>query len=390
MPKNKGKKFLFRGQKRGQMSFPLTSYRSCAIFHILNMLDGFMWPKMLQKHSIQAFFLVTIGLCLFNSCANQHTFAKEEKLADFFSKKEVTIAVTDSGLGGLSILGDAVERMKKENVFAKVHFVFFNALFSNEGGYNSLNTRAQKIQMFDSALQSIDAKYSPDLILIGCNTLSVLYKDTSFARNSVIPVVGIVDAGVDLIAQNIKTHPQSKVILFGTQTTVSENTYTQELEKKGFLPERIISQACPELVSYIEKGYDSDETEMLILAYVDEALQKLGKPGPELYVSFNCTHYGYSLDLWKKAFDSLGVTPQAYLNPNFRMNDFLFNNPRKGHSKKTDISVHVVSMVEIDKNRIQSIGRWLEALSPQTADALKAYKQDSDLFDWKKYINGEE
>jgi hypothetical protein len=47
-------------------------------------------------------------------------------------------------------------------------------------------------------------------------------------------------------------------------------------------------------------------------------------------------------------------------------------------------------MVEIDNNRIRSISRWLEALSPQTADALKAYKQDSDLFDWKKYINGEE
>jgi hypothetical protein len=205
----------------------------------------------------------------------------------------------------------------------------------------------------------------------------------------VIPVVGIVNAGVDLIAQNLKTHPESKVILLGTQTTVSENTYTQELEKKGFLPERIISQACPELVSYIEKGYDSDETEMLILAYVDEALQKLGKPYPELYVSFNCTHYGYSLDLWKKAFESLGVKPKAYLNPNFRMNDFLFNSPRKGHSRNADVSVHVVSMIEIDGDRIRSIGRWLEELSPQTACALKAYTQDPNLFEWKRFMSGE-
>ncbi len=330
-----------------------------------------------------------IGFLVFSSCTDRQTFAKEDKLANFFSKREVTIAVTDSGLGGLSILGDAVERMKKENVFQKVHFVFFNALFSNKGGYNSLKTREQKVQIFNSALKSLEETYAPDLILIGCNTLSVLYKKTSFSRDTVIPVLGIVNSGVDLIAQNLKTHPESKVILFGTQTTVGEGTYTQKLEERGFLPERIVSQACPELVSYIENGYNSDETEMLVLAYVDEALQKLGNPDPELYVSFNCTHYGYSLNLWEKAFESLGVKPRAFLNPNFRMNDFLFHSPRTGRYKKTNVSVRVVSMVVIEKKRIQSIGTWLEELSPQTADALRNYPRDPKLFEWKKFVSDE-
>jgi glutamate racemase len=362
---------------------------SYAIFHILKILDGFYRVKMLIKHTIQTLLLVVIGFLVFNSCTDRQTFAKEDKLANFFSKREVTIAVTDSGLGGLSILGDAVERMKKENVFQKVHFVFFNALFSTEGGYNSLKTREQKVQMFNSALKNLEETYTPDLILIGCNTLSVLYKNTSFSRDTVIPVIGIVNSGVDLIAQNLKTHPESKVILFGTQTTMNDGTYTQKLEERGFLPERVVSQACPELVSYIEKGYDSDETEMLVLAYVDEALQKLGNPDPELYVSFNCTHYGYSLDLWKKAFKSLGVKPKAFLNPNFRMNDFLFQSPRTGRYKKTDVSVRVVSMVEIEKKRIQSIGTWLEELSPQTADALRNFTHDPKLFEWKKFVSGE-
>jgi glutamate racemase len=344
---------------------------------------------MLRKNTIQTLSLVVIGFLVFNSCTDRQTFAKEDKLANFFIKREVTIAVTDSGLGGLSILGDAVERMKKENVFQKVHFVFFNALFSTEGGYNSLKTREQKVQIFNSALKNLEETYAPDLILIGCNTLSVLYKNTSFSRDTVIPVIGIVNSGVDLIAQNLKTHPESKVILFGTQTTMNDGTHTQKLEERGFLPERVVSQACPELVSYIEKGYDSDETEMLVLAYVDEALQKLGNPDPELYVSFNCTHYGYSLDLWEKAFKSLGVKPRAFLNPNFRMNDFLFQSPRTGRYKKTDVSVQVVSMVEIEKKRIQSIGTWLEELSPQTADALRNFTHDPKLFEWKKFVSGE-
>jgi glutamate racemase len=345
--------------------------------------------KMPQTHILQSLAVVGMAILVLSSCAERQTSDEGEKLTSFFSSKDVTIAVTDSGLGCLSILGDAAVRMKRENVFQKVDFVFFNALFSNEGGYNSLKTRNQKVRMFDSALQSLEELYSPDLILIGCNTLSVLYKDTLFSRNSAVPVIGIVNAGVDLIAQNLKTHPESKVILFGTQTTVNEGTYPDELEKRGFLPERIISQACPELVSYIERGYDSDETEMLVLAYADEALQQLGSPGPELYVSFNCTHYGYSLGLWEKAFESLGVKPRAFLNPNFKMNDFLFQSPHSGRYKNTDISVRMVSMVEIEKTRIESIGRWLEELSPQTAEALRNYTHDPDLFEWKKFAGDE-
>lgn len=344
---------------------------------------------MLKIQALQALSLVWILILSTSSCTDRHTFARGDKLASFFHKRDVTIAVTDSGLGGLSILADAAERMKKDKVFQKVDFVFFNALFSNEGGYNSLKTRDHKIQMFDSALESLQEKYSPDLILIGCNTLSVLYKDTAFSQNSDTPVIGIVNAGVDLIAQNLKSHPESKVILFGTQTTVGEGTYAQELEKRGFLPERVVSQACPELVSYIEKGYDSDETEMLVLAYVDEALQKLGSPGPELYVSFNCTHYGYSLDLWEKAFKSLGVRPQAFLNPNFKMNDFLFREPYTGRYENTDVSVRVVSLVAIPNDRIASIGRWLQKLSPQAAIALRNYTHDPELFEWKKFTGDE-
>lgn len=348
---------------------------------------------MSRKHivptpTIRSLAFVLIGLLSINSCADRQTFAKEDTLQNFFAKKDVTIAVTDSGLGGLSILADAAERMKTAKIFQTVNFVFYNALFSNEGGYNSLPTRVQKVQVFNSALNSLGKKFSPDLILIGCNTLSVLSDDTPFARESGLPVVGIVDSGVDLIAQSLKAHPESKVILFGTQTTVSEGTYAQKLEQKGFLPERIVSQACPELVSYIEQGTQSDETEMLILAYVDEALQKLDGSSPDLFASLNCTHYGYSLELWEKAFESFGVKPRAFLNPNSRMNDILFETERFERYGNTDITVHVVSAVEIESNRIQSIGSWLQGLSPQTADALRHYTHDPTLFEWKKFVSG--
>lgn len=49
----------------------------------------------------------------------------------------------DSGLDGLSIMADALERMSETRIFQKVHFVFFNALFSSEGGYNSLKVEGE-------------------------------------------------------------------------------------------------------------------------------------------------------------------------------------------------------------------------------------------------------
>jgi glutamate racemase len=325
----------------------------------------------------------------FYSCPDKKQLTLVEKLDIFFQKSEVTIAVTDSGLGGLSIMADAAERMREAKVFQKVNFVFFNALFSNEGGYNSLKTRREKIRIFDSALRSLEKNFHPDLVLIGCNTLSTIYEETSFSQETIIPVVGIIEAGVELIAQNLKTSPDSKVIIFATQTTVSEETHKKKLEEKGIHSERIILEACPELVNYIEKGYDSEETGMLISAYVEEALQKAQNIQLPLYVSLNCTHYGYSLDLWREAFRSNHLEPLDFLNPNSKMSDFLFEPQRRNRFTSTEISSRVISMVKISPERMDSIGEWLKRISPGTAEALFSYELRENLFEWRKYLTSE-
>lgn len=343
----------------------------------------------MPKRNISFLILFSLILIFFSCAGKKELPSLQAKLDRFFRKKEVTVVVTDSGLGGLSIVADASERMKKSKIFRDVNFIFFNALFSNKGGYNSLKTREEKIRIFDSALRSLEKNYQPDLIIIGCNTLSILYDYTSFSKETKIPIVGIVESGVEIIAQNLKALPDSRVILFATQTTVSEATHKKKLAKKGFISERIITQACPELVNYIERGYTSDETEMLIFAYVDEALQKVKNLQTPLYVSLNCTHYGYSFDAWKKAFLSLGVKPLSFLNPNSKMIDFLFKPQIQNRFKTTNISVKVVSMVEISEEKINSLGCWLRKVSPQTAEALINYDKRPDLFEWEKYVISE-
>jgi glutamate racemase len=304
-------------------------------------------------------------------------------LEGFFRKKAVTIAVTDSGLGGLSVLAEAAARLKTSGTFERADLIFYNALFSAEGGYNSLRTRGEKIAIFQSALGGLEKRYRPDLILVACNTLSALLEDALFVRRTKAPVVGIVSAGVDLMAAALQAEPGASVIIFGTPTTIGEGAHVRGLEARGVAAARIVTQSCPELESFIERDWAGSETELLISGFVEEALQKLPAPRPPVFASLNCTHYGYSLPLWESAFAAAGVKPAGVLNPNARLVDFLVAPGRAGRFPATAVSVRAVSMIEIAPEKREALAGRLARTSPETAAALRAYELVPDLFLWK-------
>lgn len=339
-------------------------------------------------HKLTALLWLALFLLFFSFVLSKPAQAADEAwLKPLLSKEKVTIAVTDSGLGGLSVVADAVRKFEQHHGFKEVELIFFNALFTNKGGYNSLKTRDDKLKVFSSALQSLEDNYKPDVILIACNTLTVIYDDTEFARTTKTPVVGIVNDGVEQIYSKIGDNPKAKNIIFATQTTIDENSHKKGLMAKGVADDQVLTQSCPELTLYIEKGYDSMETEMLIDAYVDEAATKVGKAEGPLYVSFNCTHYGYSLDLWKLAFESRDIAVAGFLNPNEKMIDFFLPAENAKRFKQTDIKVKVVSMTDIPADRQASIGRYLKTISPLAADALANFERRDGLFEWRNLVS---
>lgn len=336
---------------------------------------------------VSLYVLVMLVIGVFSAQAMAQAGESSEWLPGLLEKESITVVITDSGLGGLSVVADAAVKFQQNPVFKSVDLVFVNALFSDEGGYNSLQTRAEKLKVFSSALQGMQDRYQPDIILVACNTLSVLIPDTGFARTSKTPVVGIIENGVEQIAAQLGDDPQSRNIIFATQTTVDEATHKNQLLQLGIRDEQILAQSCPQLTLYIEQGFDSMYTEMLIDAYVDEALSGLeGKEG-SLSVSFNCTHFGYSMDFWKKAFESRGIEVSAYLNPNATMVDFLLPDPLKTRHQQSNIDVRVVSMIDIPADRQESIGRYLHSISPQTEAALRGYELLPDLFEWRGLVH---
>ncbi len=344
--------------------------------------------KFSYRNIVAVRFQVLVFLVIAAATAAMQADAKDDWLPGLLGQESITIVVTDSGLGGLSVVADAAEKFRRHPIFKQVNLIFVNALFRENGGCNALQTREEKLKIFSSALQSMQDRYAPDIILVACNTLSVLIPDTRFASTSSVPVVGIVDTGIEQIARQLRGAPTGKNILFATQTTVDEGTHRDHLLDLGFGADQIVTQSCPQLTLHIEQGYDSMYTEMLIDAYVDEALSQLGESAGPISVSLNCTHFGYSMGFWKQAFASRGVEVVAFLDPNTRMIDFLLPETLRQRYQQPQITVKAVSMIDIPADRQDSIGHYLHSVSPVTETALRDFELRPDLFKWRGLVSG--
>ena len=128
-------------------------------------------------------------------------------------KNSMSIVVTDSGLGGLSVMAELEKNLRENPIAENIRLTFFNALADKNYGYNTMSSEKEKAVVFNSALEGMVTGYNPDIILIACNTLSVVYPKTTFAKETNINVLGIVEFGVDLVYQHLSADEQSIVIL---------------------------------------------------------------------------------------------------------------------------------------------------------------------------------
>lgn len=295
-----------------------------------------------------------------------------------FGKEEISIVITDSGLGGLSVMDEVAKRMKASRIFKKANLIFVNALFDSSSGYNALSGSEEKTKIFDKVLASIELQYHPDAILVACNTLSVLISETQFVKKSKTPVIGIVEPGVDLVAENLSKDKTSAVILFGTETTIEEGSHRKALLARHIDGKRIVAKACPQLQSYIEQNPKGEETGMLISVYLNEALEQLAGAKGAVFLSLNCSHFGYSADLWKNAFPETTYQFGGVLDPNRRMADFLDDQKYRNRYPETAVSFLVVSKVELVNEK--SIFNIFEKKSPELANSLHDYQLLPGLF----------
>ena len=340
----------------------------------LNMALRQRRPSIVIHHSDQG--------CQYTSIAfGKRCKDRRDAIERVLSKTEdIIILVTDSGLGGLSVAANIVSRLSESGVFRKARVVFYNALF-HKIRYNGLDSDAERARIFDTVLQAIEKRYHPDILLIACNTLSVVYDNTPFSRKAPFLAVGIVETGVDLIAEQFARTPEATALIFATKITIASEAHKKALVARGVPAERIVGQVCHKLAGAIERGPASKETVGYIRQFVGEALAQVEGPGRSVFASFNCTHYGYARLQFAEAFAAVGYPAVEILDPNPRMADFMFSPPYLCRHAGTDITVEVVSKLEITPQERDSIGPLLRAVSPTVADALRNYVFDPGLFE---------
>jgi glutamate racemase len=308
-------------------------------------------------------------------------------------RSDTRIVITDSGLGGLSICAAIEKNLRAARLPRAVRLTYVNAWPFEDRGYNDLPDAAARADVFDRALSCMHAM-DPDRILIACNTLSIVYRQTAFSRNPPVPVQGIVDAGVDLFLDRLTGDPGASIVLTGTTTTVESGVHRHELVRRGIDPARIAAVSCHGLAAAIERDVDGPLTARFIDACTSRAAEA-APPGGVLFAGLCCTHYGYvALRIVDALARKTGRRVRA-LDPNLRLVGNLMTEDgflegaqgqelEAGHpcaaSPCGDVTVEVISRVGLDDAACRGIARLIEPVSPVTSCALLSYTRVPDLF----------
>ncbi|MBR6825944.1 MAG: glutamate racemase [Oscillospiraceae bacterium] len=188
--------------------------------------------------------------------------------------KDLPIGVFDSGLGGISVLGELVRQLPGED------FIYFGD--SANAPYGSRCTEEIRQLTTDCAerlfTQGIKA------LVIACNTAtSAAAEDLRKAHPEQI-IIGIEPA----LKPAVRRFPGGKILVMATDATLREQKFASLLEQYDKDCE-IHKCPCPELVAFVERGeLDSDSLHEVLLRELAGHLDPL----PDAVV-LGCTHFPF-------------------------------------------------------------------------------------------------
>lgn len=189
------------------------------------------------------------------------------------SPRRPTIGVFDSGFGGLTVLKALLE------LAVGADYAYFGDTARLPYGSKSVETVARYAVEASHFLESQGAQ----LLVIACNTATALALDR-ICLAAHVPVVGVVEPGAEAASAATKNR---KIVVLGTEATVSSHAYRQALERRGL---KAREKACPLLVPLVEEGWvQHPVTEQVADIYLTEAFAD-GFHDADTMV-LGCTHY---------------------------------------------------------------------------------------------------
>ncbi len=182
------------------------------------------------------------------------------------------IGVFDSGIGGLTVLKEIMEKLPGEDI------IYFGDTARIPYGTRSKET------VIKYAFQCIKFLISKDIkaIVIACNTASAYALEES-KKAFDIPIVGVIEPGARAAISSTKNN---KIGVIGTAGTINSESYQKKIRR--LLPSsEVIGISCPLFVPIVEEGWEDSQVAFIT---AEKYLQELREHTIDTLV-LGCTHY---------------------------------------------------------------------------------------------------
>ena len=187
-------------------------------------------------------------------------------------KRNFAIGIFDSGLGGLTVVKEALRFLPNESI------IYLGDTARVPYGNKSKDT----VLRFTKEAVSFFSSQGVKMLLVACNTASslalpLLEDDYGF------PIYGVIDAGVE---EACKVSRTGRIGVIGTKATIKSGIYEEKLKQRG-TDIKVYSRPCPLFVPLIEEGWMEDP-----IAYkvCEKYLKDFKKEKIDVLI-LGCTHY---------------------------------------------------------------------------------------------------
>lgn len=198
-------------------------------------------------------------------------------------KKEMPIGFFDSGVGGLSVMKEALKIMPNEN------YIYFGDSINAPYGVKSVE------EVRDLTFKAVEFLLSRGVkgIAIACNTATSAAVADLRVKYPNLPLVGIEPA----IKPAVELEENGNILIMATPMTIKEAKFNRLMDKYKNRA-NIIPVPCPGLVEFIESGnFEGKEIE----TYLNERLNEYKESNISAIV-LGCTHYPFIKPVLTKIF----------------------------------------------------------------------------------------
>ncbi|MDD3223355.1 MAG: glutamate racemase [Clostridium sp.] len=244
------------------------------------------------------------------------------------------IGVFDSGVGGISVLREAIKLLPVEN------FIYYGD--SKNAPYGTKSKEEVKKLTLDVAKYLVSRGIKA--LVVACNTATSAAIEDLRREYINIPIIGIEPA----LKPAVEFDRDGKVIIMATQRTLADEKFNEHM--KMYKDEAdIVKMPCPKLVEFVESGtFGGGE--------VNEYLRD--KLNPYLNskiaaVVLGCTHFPFVKDEIKKIIKDVPIIDGGHGTASQLKNKLVEDNILRSCKKQGDVeilnSLKGNNMIEISK-----------------------------------------